>query len=73
MPGESVPMAKPVVPKMNDLSDDDMVSIQLEPPPSVIAGTGLTFQGLERTDPVPIRPWIGGNGARGTMRTKHGR
>jgi hypothetical protein len=73
VPGESVPMTKPVSPELNDLSDDDIVSTQLEPPTSLIAATGIVFQGLERSDPVPIRQWIGGGDAHATTRAKHGR
>jgi hypothetical protein len=44
-------------PAANDLSDEEMVSRQRQPPCSLIASTGIDFKGLERTDPVPIQPW----------------
>lgn len=70
---DSVPMTKPFLPDLNELADDDIVSTQLEPPPSLVASTGILLQGLERPEPLPIRQWIGGGDARGTPRAKPGR
>jgi hypothetical protein len=64
-------MTKPFSPELNDLADDDIVSTQLEPPPSLVASTGIVLHGLERSEPVPIREWIGGGDARRTPPAKH--
>lgn len=45
-------------PELHDLSDEDMVSRRQESPPSLIAATGIDFEGLERIDPVPMQQWI---------------
>ena len=66
-------MKKAVLPELNDLSDNAIVSRQLEPPPSLIATTGITFHGLERSGPLPVHPWTARGGARGTTPGKHGR
>ena len=42
-----------------DLSDDDIVSKQLDPPLSLLARTGISFQGLERSAPLIVQRWIG--------------
>jgi hypothetical protein len=49
------------------------VSRQLEPPPSLIATTGITFHGLERSGALPVHPWTARGGAPGTTPGKHGR
>jgi hypothetical protein len=48
---ESVPV------ELNELSDDDMVTKQRESPSSLVAATGIDFEGLERTSAVPIQRW----------------
>jgi hypothetical protein len=48
---ESVPV------KLNELSDDEMVSKQREPSPSLVAATGIDFEGLERISAVAIQRW----------------
>jgi hypothetical protein len=40
---------------LKDLSDDDIVSTQLESQTSLVASTGIAFQGLEHSGPIPIR------------------
>ena len=47
-----------MTPELHDLSDEDMVSRRKESPPSLIAATGIDFEGLERIDPVPMQQWI---------------
>ena len=59
-------MNESVPPEVNDLSDDDMVSRQRQSPPSLITATGIDFEGLERTGPVPIQQWIDRGETRGT-------
>jgi hypothetical protein len=50
-------VSEPVPAELNELSDDDIVSTQRESPPSLVAATGIDFEGLERTVPVPIQRW----------------
>lgn len=50
-------MSEPVPVELKELSDDDIVSKQRESPPSLVAATGIDFEGLERTSPVPIQRW----------------
>jgi hypothetical protein len=64
---------KTIPPELKDLADDDIVSTQLEPPPSIVASTGILLQGLERSEPIPIRQWSGGGAARATPRAKQAR
>jgi hypothetical protein len=45
---ESIPV------KLNELSDEEMKSKPCEPPPSLVAATGIDLEGLERINPVPI-------------------
>ena len=47
-----------MTPELHDLSDEDMVSRRKESPPSLIAATGIDFEGLERIDPIPMQQWI---------------
>jgi hypothetical protein len=53
---ESIPV------KLNELSDEEMISKPCEPPPSLVAATGIDLEGLERINPVPI--------VRGTQRAR---
>jgi hypothetical protein len=48
---ESIPV------ELNELSDADMVSKPRQPPPSLVAATGIDFEGLERASPVPMQRW----------------
>ena len=52
-------MAAPEPPLLHELSDGDVVSRPLEPPSSKLAATGIEFQGLESSYPIPTRDWKG--------------
>ena len=45
-------------PVLRDLSDDDIVSTELDRRTSMVASTGIDFYGLERSSPVPIRAML---------------
>lgn len=47
-------MPKTTLPKSRDLSDDDIVSEQLDPPLSLLARTSINFQGHHDTHDVFI-------------------
>jgi hypothetical protein len=53
-----------MTPQINDLSDEDMVSRRRDKPHSLIAATGIEFEGLERLEPVPAQQWIDRVGTR---------
>ena len=49
----------PHTPTLHDLSEFDIQSRPLEPPPSALASTGIKFRGLEKLKPIPLREWKG--------------
>jgi hypothetical protein len=53
-----------MTPQIDDLSDEDIVSRRRETPHSLIAATGIDFEGLERLEPVPAQQWIDRRGTR---------